>query len=103
MPSYQEIKTILGLKPNTGGHSVESAAIRALCIGGNDLLDALKHVNSLHEDLNNRDLTGARQARDALNALREIRALNVQFIRSLPPDKFQELLARARNRLGTSP
>lgn len=99
MPSYQEIKTILGLKPNTGGHSVENAAIRALCIGGNELLDALRDVNALNEELANRGLPGAHLSREALSALRGIRALNVEFIRGLSPERFRELLARARARV----
>ena len=81
MATNKEIKAALGLRDGASGRQVENAAIRAWCVGGDDLLDAMEKANRLHQRLRERNLAGQREAERALDELRELRELMLEVVR----------------------
>lgn len=82
MATNREIKSDLGLRDGASGRQVENAAIRAWCVGGDDLLDSMEIVNRLATRLRERNLAGQDEAQLALERLRVLREVMLSVVRS---------------------
>lgn len=82
MATNREIKAALGLRSGASGRQVENAAIRAWCVGGDDLLDSMERVNRLATRLSERGLAGQDEAQAALENLRILREVMLSVVRS---------------------
>jgi hypothetical protein len=82
MATNREIKAALGLRDGASGRQVENAAIRAWCVGGDDLLDSMEKVNRLASRLCERGIAGQDEANEALNQLRILRDVMLTFVRN---------------------
>lgn len=82
MATNREIKAALGLREGASGRQVENAAIRAWCVGGDDLLDAMELVNRLAARLRERKLAGQDEAQAALERLKMLREVMLSVVRS---------------------
>jgi hypothetical protein len=88
MASRQELRDALGLTKNANARQTENKAIRAYCVGGDDLLDALELVNRLATRLRERGIAGANDAQLALDMLIVVRELMLEFLRSTPIERL---------------
>jgi hypothetical protein len=79
----REIKEALGLRPGAAGRQVENSAIRAWCVGGDDLLDGMELVNRLAFRLRERGIAGVEDAELSLSHLRVVRDLMLVHVRSI--------------------
>lgn len=82
LATRKELANALGMKPSASARQVENAAIRALCVGGDDVLDALEKVNRLANRLRERKLAGQREAFSALESLKLVKLIMVDVLRN---------------------
>lgn len=85
----REIKAALGMRDGASGRQVENAAIRAWCVGGEDILDALRLLHRSCIRSRERGLTRqAELSQKAIELLSEIRENMLAWVRAQPAENM---------------